>query len=229
MILYPIRYRSIVTVSHVIIRILFITPIVLILLIPHHFYLTYEPKLTLFICDFRLSVDERHARLWALTHAILFVSIPSLIVCISSFILLHNRCKYKRTYKKNLSPTARRIHRHAIVIFFFSLGVFLCLLPSCILQVFIVYDRLFYHNDHCSKRWKVYRILLNCFLTLLAINYSIKFYIHLIVSTSFREHFIQFITCKSRPNSSSRTNSENKNEQRLLSSNVQNKVELEDR
>jgi hypothetical protein len=225
MILSPARYRLIVTRSHVIIRIILISIIVLILIIPHHFYLTYKPKVTLFICNFHLSANERQIRLWALIHAILFVSIPSLISCISAFILLYNRCKHKRAQKNNLSPIARRMHRRSIFIFFVSLGIFLTLLPSCILEVFLAHDRLIHHDSGCSKRWKVYKILFNCFLTLASINYAIKFYIHLITSTSFRERFIQFIACKSNQNIS-RMNNGNKNEQHLLSPIIQNKGKL---
>jgi len=225
MILSPARYRLIVTRSHVIIRIILISIIVLILIIPHHFYFTYQPKVTLFICNFHLSANARRIRLWALIHAILFVSIPSLIVCISAFILLYNRCKHKRAHKNNLSPRARRMHRRSILIFFASLGIFLSLLPSCILEVFLAHDRLIHHDSHCSKRRKVYKILFNCSLTLASINYAIKFYLHLIISIPFRERFIQFIACKSNQNIS-RTNNGHKNEQHLLSSIVQNKAEV---
>jgi hypothetical protein len=117
------------------------------------------------------------------------------------------------------------MHRRSIFIFFVSLGIFLTLLPSCILEVFLAHDRLIHHDSGCSKRWKVYKILFNCFLTLASINYAIKFYIHLITSTSFRERFIQFIACKSNQNIS-RMNNGNKNEQHLLSSIVQNKAEV---
>jgi hypothetical protein len=225
MILSPARYRLIVTQSHVIIRIILISIIVLILIIPHRFYLTYQPKFTLFLCDFHLSANERQIRLWALIHLILLVFIPSLISCISAFILLYNRCKYKRAQKNNLSPSARRMHRRSIFIFFVSLGIFLTLLPSCILEVFLVHDRLIHHDSHCSKRRKVYKILYHCFLTLASINYAIKFYLHLIISVPFRERFIQFIACKSNQNIS-RMNNGNKNEQHLLSSIVQNKAEV---
>jgi hypothetical protein len=224
-ILYPTRYRLIVTRSHVTQRLILIYIIVFIFLIPHHFYLFYKPKSTLFLCDFHSSVNHKQIYLWTFIHAILFVSIPSIIVCISAFILLHNRCQYKRIHKNNLSSNARRMHRQAIFIFFVSLGIFFTLLPSCILEIFIVYNRFSYHNNnYCLNRWKFYKILLNCFVTLLSINYSMKFYIHLIISTSFRKNFIQFISCKTNQNlsRSSPINNENKNKQRLLSPIIEN-------
>jgi len=230
MILCPIRYRLIVTRSHVILRIILISIIILLLLIAHHFYSYYEPRGRPLICDFHLSVDDRQINLWSLIHAILFVSIPSLIVCISAFILLHNRCKHKRIYKKNLSESARRIHRRSIFIFIFTVGIFLSVLPLCILEILIMHDRFFYHNRYCSARWKTYKILLNCFLTLSPINYSTKFYIHLIMSTTARRSFIQFITCKSNQNASrpSRMNNENYNEQSLLPPFDRNKAKPEE-
>ena len=44
MVLYPVRYRSIVTRSHVILRLIIITFIVILLLAPRHFYFYYDPK-----------------------------------------------------------------------------------------------------------------------------------------------------------------------------------------
>jgi hypothetical protein len=199
-ILSPSRYRLIVTRSRVLLRLILIGLIIILLLIPHHFSMYYNPRRTLFVCDFHSSVDGRSVRLWSLIHAILFVSIPSLIVCISSFILLHNRYKHKRTYKKNLSASARRMYRSSIFIFFVSLGIFLCISPTAILEIYMVHDRFFNHIN-CSIRWKIHKILLNCFLTLSSINYSMKFYIHLIISKSFRMRFIQFIRCQSNQNS----------------------------
>ncbi|CAF0757007.1 unnamed protein product [Adineta steineri] len=121
-ILDPTRYRLIVTRSHVILRILLITFIITVLLIPHHFYFHYVPRVTIFLCDFNPSLYYRRIRIWTFIHAILLVGIPSLIVCICSAILLHNRCKHKRTYKNNLSVNARRMHRHSILLFVFSLA-----------------------------------------------------------------------------------------------------------
>ena len=213
-ILCPTRYRLIVTQSHVILRIILICVLIILLVIPHHFYLYYDRKTTLFLCDFYSSVHPRRIRLWSFMHAILLVGIPSLIVCVCSFILLHNRCEHKRNYKKTLSVTARRMHRNSIFIFFVSLGIFLSLLPACILEIYIVHDRLFRHKMYCSTRWRVYKILLTWFLTLSSINYSVKFYIQLIISTSFRKSFIQSITCQSSQNPSGLTRMNN--EQRSL-------------
>jgi hypothetical protein len=182
--------------------------------------------MTLFLCDFYSFVDHRKVRLWSFIHAILFVSIPSLIVCIFSFILLHNRCQHKRIHKQNLSERARRLHRRSIFICFISVGIFLSLLPTCILEIFIIDNRFSNHEGVCSIRWKIYKILLNYFLTLSSITYSIKFYIHLMVSISFRKSFIQFICCKSNQNRSEslRMTSGNNIEQHLLSPLDQNKA-----
>jgi hypothetical protein len=229
MILRPARYRLLVTPCHVILRVIVIYIIIALLLIPHHFYFYYEPKTTLFLCDFH-SFAHRQIRLWTLVHSIFFVSIPSLLVCISAFILLRNRSKHKRTYKNNLSKSARRLHKRSIIIFFLSIGIFLSLLPTGILKVFIVYDRFFYNDIPCTIRWKIYKILLNCFLTLSSINYSMKFYINLIISTSFRNSFIQFISCKSNQNipGSPKMNSESNNEQHLLQTIDINKTKFEE-
>ena len=196
-IIYPTRYRSIVTKSHVRTRVIFICIIVFILLIPHHFYFSYEPKSALLLCAFNSSVSRGKIRLWALTHAILLVSIPSIIVCICTLILLRNRCKHQRNQQKHPSVSARRMQRQSMFIFFVSLGIFLCLLPSCILEIFVAYDRLFDPEKSCSKRWKIYKILLHCFLILTSINYSMKFYLHLTISTSFRKDFLRLINWKS--------------------------------
>ncbi|CAF1281521.1 unnamed protein product [Adineta steineri] len=218
-ILDPTRYRLIVTRSHVISRIVLITFIIILLSIPHHFYLHYEPRITLFLCDFNLSLYHRKVRIWSFIHAILLVGIPLLIICICSAILLHNRCKHKRMYKNSLSANARRMHRHSILLFVYSLSLFLSILPGCILEIVTVHDRFFYHNMYCPRRLKFYRILLNCFLILLSITYSNKFYIHLTISTTFRNGFIQLITCKSNQKStkSTKMNEGNNNEQYLLS------------
>lgn len=196
-ILYPTRYRSIVTTSHVRTRLIGICLIVIVLLLPHQFYFSYEPKSTLLLCVFNSSVSQKKIRLWALTHAILLVSLPSIIVCISTLILFRNRCKHQRNQQKHVSVNARRMQRQSMFIFFVSLGIFLCLLPSCILEIFVAYDRLMDLNNPCLKRWRVYKILLNCFLILTSINYSMKFYLHLIMSASFRQDFLRLINCKS--------------------------------
>jgi len=218
MILYPARYRSIVTQSRIILRLISITIIVILLLIPHHFYFYYNRSTTLFLCEFYPFVDHRRIHLWSIIHAILFVSVPSLIICTSSGILLHNRCKHNRLHKNKLSASARRLQRSSILIFLVSLWLFLSLLPACILEIWMVHERFFDHDSHCSTRWKFYKILLNCFLTLSSINYSNKFYIHLIISTRARQNLMQFITCRSDRQSSIsiRMNDRNKNEQLLL-------------
>jgi hypothetical protein len=150
-----------------------------------------------------------------------------LIVCISTFILLHNRCKHKRIHKKNFSESARRVHRRSIFIFIFAVGTFLLVLPLCILEILIMHDRFFYHNRYCSTRWKIYKIVFNYFLTFLSINYSMKFYIHLIMSTTARRSFIQLITFRYNENPS-RMNNGNFNELSLFPFIDRNKSKTEE-
>ena len=75
------------------------------------------------------------------------------------------------------------------------------------------------HDSYCSIRWKTYKIVLNCFLALVSINYSNKFYFHLMISPAVRKDFMQLITCTSDRQSSipTRMNDRNNNEQHLLS------------
>jgi hypothetical protein len=218
MIVYPARYRSIVTQSRIILRLILITIIVIFLLIPRHFYFRYNSRTTLFLCELYPSADRRRIRLWTLMHATLFVSVPSLIICICWGILLHNRCKHKRLHKNKLSASARRMHRRSILIFLVSLWFFLSLLATGILEIWMVHERFHDLDSQCSTRWKFYKILLNCLLTLLSISYSNKFYIHLIISTTARQILIQLITCRSDQKSSIpiRMNDRNNNEQGLL-------------
>ncbi|CAF3371401.1 unnamed protein product [Rotaria sp. Silwood2] len=218
MILCPMSYRSIVTRPRVIFRLILICLIVILLLVPNYFYLHYNAKATLFLCDFSSSNNRQRIHLLSLMHALFFVSIPSLIVCISSIILLNNRCQHKHIYKKTLSLSARRMHKRSILTFLVSLWFFFSLLPAFVVEIFVLCDQYFYRDMHCLLRMKIYKILLNCFLILLAMNYSTKFYIHLIISTSFRDDFIQFISCQNNQNSleSRRMNNKNNNELRLL-------------
>jgi hypothetical protein len=218
MILHPTRYRSLVTQSRVMIRIVLITLVVILLLVPHRYYLYYNPRVTFFLCDFYSSDGHRRMQLFSLFHATFFVVMPSVIVCISALILLHNRCTHKRKYRNHLSVNARRMHNRAIVIVIASVVLFLSVLPSCILQVFIVRERFYQDDPRCSTQWRLYRILQYCFLIVSSTNYSIKFYVHLLMSTRFRRSFVQLITCQSRAHSNGlRAISEaNKKEQHLL-------------
>ncbi|CAF1022064.1 unnamed protein product [Rotaria sordida] len=193
MILYPTRYRLLITRRHVLIRIFLILIIVILFMIPHHFYFYYNRKTTIFICEFYTFIDHWKIRAWPFLHAILFVLLPSIITCISSVILLHNRCNQRKITKNKSSETARRMTRNAILIFLISIFILFSLLPTVIVEIFIVNDRLFNHDIFCSIRWKQYRILLNWFLTLSALNYSSKFYLRLIISKTFRRDFIKLI------------------------------------
>jgi hypothetical protein len=195
MILYPTSYRLIITRRHVLIRIFLFLIMIMLLMIPHNFYYYYDKNTTLFICEFYTFIEKWRLRLWPFAHAICFVSIPSIITCISSIILLQNRCKHRRITKNNLSENARRIERNSIFILFVSIIVFFSLLPSVILEIFIMHDLLFSHEIYCSSRRKTYKILLNWFLILAAGNYSSKFYIRLLISKTFRRDFIQLIKC----------------------------------
>ena len=207
MIFYPSRYRRWITQRHVLLRMCFILLIIILFMIPHHFYYYYNKNTTIFICQFHRFVVQWRVRLWPFLHAILFVSIPYLITCLSSIILLHNRCQQRRIMKNKLSENARRLERNSIVLLVVSITTFCSLLPFVILQIFIVHDQLFNHNQIISThRLEIYRILLNWFLILGAVNYSLKFYFNLFISKLFRRDFIQLICHKtdegSLPNSS---------------------------
>ena len=193
MILSPMSYRLRVTRSHVISRVIIIAILMIIFLTPHHFYFSYDQSSTVFYCEFSSHVDQRHIHLWAFIHAIVFVSIPSLIVCLSSFLLLYNRCQHKRLSQTTQSLSARRMEQRSILIVFISLAMFFTIVPGCMLQIVVVQNRLSSHDAHCSLRWKHYKILMNVFLTLSSINYASKFYIHLAISTTFRQSFLQLI------------------------------------
>jgi hypothetical protein len=185
MILYPIHYRRLITLRHVLVRIVLIGLIIILFMIPHHYYYYYNEKTTIFICEFHTFVDQWKVQLWPFLHAILFVSIPYLITCLSSVILLKNRCHQRRIYKKKLSKKARRLERNSILILFISITTFCSILPFVILQIFIVHDQVFNYEIISIIHWKTYRLLLNWFLILGALNYSFKFYIHLIISKLF--------------------------------------------
>lgn len=222
MILYPMRYRSVGTQSRVILRILCIGLIIISLLVPHHFYLHYDSKATLFLCKFPSLIRHKKIHLLSIIHAILFVSIPTFIVFISSLILLRNRCHHKRLLKNNSSLNSR-MPKRSIFIVLASLWLFLSLLPTFILEIIIVYDQFFHHDMYCSIEVKVYKILLDCYLIFSSTNYSIKFYIHLLVSISFRKSFIQFITCKYHHKSSKLIRIHNVNDKQHYSFAVRNR------
>lgn len=205
MILWPVHYRVRVTNSRIAWKVGIVGVLMIISLIPHHFYLHYSRKTTFFLCEFHSFVSRGRIRLWSFIHAIVYVSIPTLIVCVSSLILLVNRYRHHQLHKKNRSSTAVRMLNRSILMVFISVGLALSIIPACILQIYTVHDQLFTHTDACSIRRKVYKILLNFFLLLSSLNYSMKFYLHLIISTSFRERFIRLITCRANENRSPAT------------------------
>ncbi|CAF2076184.1 unnamed protein product [Rotaria magnacalcarata] len=217
MILFPFRYRFIVTQSSVTFRIILILLIVIVLFVPHYFYLQYDAKAKLVLCNFTSSINDKQIHFTSIIHSIIFVFIPSLIVCIGSLVLLKNRHQHRRTHKHSSSSTARRMHKSSVLMFLISLWFFVSLLPALIIEIFVIYDQLFFHEMLCSMRQKIYKILLNCFLICSSVNYSTKFYIHLIVSESFRMNLIQFITCSNLSNASRqlRMKVKNNNEQNI--------------
>jgi len=216
MILYPNRYRLLITRRHVIVRIVLILIITILFMIPHHFYYYYNKKSTIFICEFYTFIDQWKIRLWPFTHAILFVSIPSIITCISSIILLQNRCHHRKIHKNKLSENARRLERNSILLLFISITIFFSILPFVILEFLIVHDSLFNHGIMSSTKWKTYKMLLNWFLTLGSLNYSFKFYLRLGLSKTFRRDFIQLFNCNFQQK-------EKNTEQNLISINNQNR------
>ncbi|CAF3475823.1 unnamed protein product [Rotaria sp. Silwood1] len=208
MILYPAHHRLLITRCYVLKCILLIFIVVILFMIPHHFYFHYNKKTTIFICESYTFIDHWKIRIWPFLHAILFVSLPSLVTCISSVILLHNRFNQRRMNKNYLSDNARRMKRNSILVLFISIVTLFSILPTVILEAFIIYDRLFNDDILCSIRWKTYKILLNWFLTLSALNYSSKFYIRLLISKTFRREFIKLIYCiPPRPRKKSEQNS----------------------
>ena len=194
-ILYPTRYRLLVTRRHVLIRIFLIIIIIVISTIPHYFYYYFDQNTTIFICQFYTSIEHWKIRIWSFLHAILFVTLPSIITCASSVILLHNRCKHRRIQNNKLSENSRRIERSAVLMLLVSIIISFSLLPPAILQIIIVHDRLSNDGIIAPIRRKIYRILFNWFLTFGTINYSYKFYIRLCISKKFRRDFIQLIRC----------------------------------
>ena len=195
MILYPSRYRILITRRSILMRVYLVLVFVIIAMIPHHFYFYYNKSMTLFICDFHRFIDRWRIHLWPYIHAILFVLLPVIIVYISSIILLHNRCEHRRVAKNNLSENARRMERNSILIFFMTIAISLSLFPFVILEIFTVRDRLYNLELLCGKRWNTYLILRYWFLILGVFTYSFKFYLRLIISKTFRQQFLQLISC----------------------------------
>jgi hypothetical protein len=195
LILYPSRYRVMITRRHVLLRIVLILLVVIVFMIPHHFYYYYDPISTIFICEFYSFTHRWQIHIWSFLHAIVFASLPSVITCLSSAILLHNRCRHRQKSNNKLSVIARRMEINSVAILFVSISILFLSLPTVILQIFIVHDRLVRHEILCSTRWEIYKILLNWFFILSALNYSLKFYIRLSISRSFQRDFIQIISC----------------------------------
>lgn len=184
-------------------------------MIPHHFYFKYNNKTTIFICEFDTTTDAWKIRAWPFVHAILFVSLPSIVTCISATILLRNRCNHRKNNKNQISLNARRMERNSLLILFISIGMLFSVLPAVILEIFIVHDRIFPNQNPCSMKTIIYRILLNWFLTLSSINYSFKFYIRVCCSMTFQKDFLKLLNVES----SRRTNTK---EQRTVTFNQKN-------
>lgn len=202
MILYPFRYRVQVQGCHLLFRIILVTLVIIACLVPRNFYSNYNSKAAIFICNFSSSTHRSRVRLFSIIYAILFVSIPSSIICISALILLNNQWKHRQKVNNNLSADARSMNNRAIFIFFISFWLFLSSLRTSMIEIFVAYELVFYHDMHCSVRLKIYQNLLSCFFIFSSINCSVRFYIHIIMSVPFRQNFIQFITYKYQQNSS---------------------------
>jgi hypothetical protein len=191
LVIYPTRYRILVTRSHVFKRIFLIISVVILVMIPPHFSFYREPNsYDKFLCELRSTVRRWEVNLWPLIHTIIFALVPSLITCVSCLILCHNRFK-----KRRASFRYRRMQRLSLLLAIFSISGLVAILPVCILEVFIFNDRIIGPNIICSIKRIRYTILLNYFLSLMIMNYSFKFYIRLIISTPFRRDFIRLISC----------------------------------
>lgn len=189
MIFYPNRYRHMVTQRHVLIRIVVILLIVILLMIPHHFFYYYNEQTTKFICEFHDFIDDWIIRLWSFGHAICLVFIPYLITLINIVFLLRNRRQHRLLSGAVLSEHTRRMERNAMFIFIIIIVNFSSVLPYVILEIFLVRDRLVYHELLPLRREKIYQLLLHYFLAMSVVNYSFKFYVRLIISRSFRQDF----------------------------------------
>jgi len=219
MILYPAYYRRVITPCHIMIRLFLILIIVIIIMTPHPFYYYYDTKTTIFVCEFHKFVNPWIIRIWPFVHGILFVLIPSIITCISSIILFQNRYNHRKTHQNRLSEVARRIERNSVLIVFISIIISFCILPLVTLEIFIVHDLLSNHGIISSIKVKKYKILLNWFVSLVSVNYSAKFYLHLIVSKTFRRDFIQLFNCNFRQK-------EKIIEENLIPLNIENRTQI---
>ena len=195
MILYPNRSRRFITQRHVCICIVLILVIVILMLIPHHFFYYYDEKTTKFICEFRDFVEPWKIHLWPFLHAIFFVIIPYIITCGAVVILLRNRRYHRRFSQAALSQSSRRMERNAMCILVIFIVNFLTVLPYVVLEIFLVRDRLAFHEVLPLKRATLYRLLLNWFLIVSVVNYSFKFHVRLMISKAFRKDFKDLFKC----------------------------------
>ncbi|CAF3028301.1 unnamed protein product [Rotaria socialis] len=194
----PIRHRLVITRRRIFIRILSIFITVIIIMIPHHFYFYYDSKTTIFICEFYAYIDQWKIHMWPFMHAVLFVSLPSILTCISAVILLRNRYNHRKKQKNKLSESARQMERNSVVLLCISIAILFSLLPTAILEIFIVHDLLFNQRSHCTKRLKMYRILVNWFWIFSSLTYAFKFYLRLAISKAVRRDFSELIRCSLR-------------------------------
>jgi hypothetical protein len=195
-VIHPTRYRLLITRCHVFKRISLVILIVVFIMFLPHFTLYHDSNSYIqVVCDLRPVVHQWESNLWPLMHTVLFALIPSLITCISSLILFHNRFCHHPVLKRTLSARSRRIQTLSLLIAIFSVGSLIAILPVCILEVLTLNDRIANPDSSCSMRRMQYKILLNYFLSLMSMNYSFKFYAHLIISTPFRSNFIRLLNC----------------------------------
>ncbi|CAF1614102.1 unnamed protein product, partial [Didymodactylos carnosus] len=192
-IIFPHKYQEIVTNKRVLLRIILTVLIISLLMTHFHFSLYYQPELKLSArsCEYYPYARLWIGRIWPIVHSILFAFIPSFIICTCSFIILWNR--YHHKMKTVNSTAATRMKTLSLLLVIFSIYSTLTLLPITILQFFSQY--FLDDNTNCRKigMWKM---LLYLCCTLMAINYSNKFYINLVTSTQFRQDFLKLVTFK---------------------------------
>jgi hypothetical protein len=147
----------------------------------------------IFSVDFMLMFVDGNLSCGLLYMLHSFFFIPWLVACVSSTILLYNRCHHRRVHKRTLSVRTRRVQRLSLMLVLFSFSGLFVVLPVCILHILIVRNQIVNQNIKCSVQYARYRILFYWFLSLMTMNYSLKFYARLIVSSPFRRDFARII------------------------------------
>lgn len=198
MILHPTRYRFTITKCHVVTRILIILIIVVLFMIPNHFFFHYDSKTTVYICEFHEDISHSRIFIRSIVHIVLFITIPSLISCVSSVILLHQRCSHRKLRRNSITELNRRMERNSLILVVISIIMFISILPSGILQFFVVHDLLSNIESPCPENWKTIKTLNNWFWTFLSFTYSFKFYVRISMSKTYRRDFMELTNIISR-------------------------------